>query len=175
MNLDELDKRIVTVLERNARATYATIGDEVGLSAPAIKRRIDRLVAGGTIRGFTARVDPALFGTATEAYVELHCDRYMSSAALTAIAARYPEVVSACTVAGDAGALLHVRASDIEHFERVLERIGAEDSVVRTRSVIVLSRVVDRVQPVTERPRAEHATDRRDAQQRTVGTRRRAF
>ena len=68
-----IDARIITVLIRDARASYAVIGDEVGLSARAVKRRVDRLRASGAITGFTARVDPAALGWTTEAYVELFC------------------------------------------------------------------------------------------------------
>jgi DNA-binding Lrp family transcriptional regulator len=53
-------------------------------------------------------------------------------------------VTNACTVTGEADALLHIRAADVRHFEQVMERIGAEPFVVRTRSVIVLSRLVNR-------------------------------
>src|SRR5258707_11377658 len=73
MSLDEIDARIVTALIRDARASYAVIGNEVGLSAPAVKRRGDRLRASGAITGFSARVDPAALGWTTEAYVELFC------------------------------------------------------------------------------------------------------
>jgi hypothetical protein len=47
-------------------------------------------------------------------------------------------------VTGEADALIHIRAGSVNHFEQVMERIGAEPFVVRTRSVIVLSRLVDR-------------------------------
>jgi len=73
MSLDEIDTRIITALIRDARASYAMIGNEVGLSAPAVKRRVDRLRASGAITGFSARVDPAALGWTTEAYVELFC------------------------------------------------------------------------------------------------------
>ena len=73
MSLDEIDAQIITALIKDARASYAVIGAEVGLSAPAVKRRVDRLRASGAITGFTARVDPAALGWTTEAYVELFC------------------------------------------------------------------------------------------------------
>ena len=71
--MDDIDARIVAFLVRDARASYALIGGEVGLSAPAVKRRVDRLRAAGAITGFSARVDPAAMGWTTEAYVELYC------------------------------------------------------------------------------------------------------
>src|SRR6202034_2918319 len=144
MSLDDIDTRIVTALIRDARASYAVIGNEVGLSAPAVKRRVDRLRASGAITGFSARVDPAAMGWTTEAYVELFCRGRTSPAGIAAAIAKYPEVIAAATITGEADALLHIRAADVRHFERVVERIGAEPFVVRTRSVIVLSRLVNR-------------------------------
>jgi DNA-binding Lrp family transcriptional regulator len=144
MSFDDLDRRIVAALVRDARATYAQVGAQVGLSAPAVKRRVDRLRASGAITGFSARVDPSAIGWTTEAYVELFCRGRTSPADIAAAVARFPEVTGACTVTGDADALLHIRAADVRHFEQVVERICAEPFVVRTRSVIVLSRLVSR-------------------------------
>jgi DNA-binding Lrp family transcriptional regulator len=144
VSLDEIDALIVTALIRDARASYAVIGDEVGLSAPAVKRRVDRLRASGAITGFSARVDPAALGWTTEAYVELFCGGRTSPEEIAAAVRRYPEVVDACTVTGEADALVHIRAANVRHFEQVMERIGAEPFVRRTRSVIVLSRLVER-------------------------------
>ena len=144
MALDELDRRIVAALIEDARATYAEVGALVGLSAPAVKRRVDRLRASGAITGFSARVDPSALGWTTEAYVELFCRGRTSPAQIAAAVGKHPEVISACTVTGEADALLHIRAADTRHFEQVVERISAEPLVVRTRSVIVLSRLVHR-------------------------------
>ena len=144
MSLDDIDARIITALIKDARASYAVIGTEVGLPAPAVKRRVDRLRASGAITGFSARVDPAALGWTTEAYVELFCGGRTSPEVIAAAVRRYPEVADACTVTGEADALVHIRAADVRHFEQVMERIGAEPFVVRTRSVIVLSRLVER-------------------------------
>jgi DNA-binding Lrp family transcriptional regulator len=141
---DELDERIVAVLVGDARASYADIGASVGLSASAVKRRVDRLRASGAITGFTVTVDPSALGWTTEAYVELFCRGRTSPSAIGAALSKYPEVTGACTITGEADALLHIRAADVRHFEQVVERIGAESFVVRTRSVIVLSRLVNR-------------------------------
>jgi DNA-binding Lrp family transcriptional regulator len=144
MPFDDLDRRIVAALVDDARATYAEVGASVGLSAPAVKRRVDRLRASGAITGFSAQVDPAALGWTTEAYVELFCRGRTSPGDIGAAVAKHPEVIDAATVTGEADALLHIRAADVRHFERVVERIGAEPFVVRTRSVIVLSRLVHR-------------------------------
>ena len=142
--MDEIDARIVSALIKDARASYTLVGNEVGLSAPAVKRRVDRLRAIGAITGFSARVDPAAMGWTTEAYVELFCGGRTSPEEIAEAVRQYPEVTDACTVTGEADALVHIRAADVRHFEDVMERIRAEPFVIRTRSVIVLSRLVDR-------------------------------
>jgi len=153
MSLDEIDARIVTALIRDARASYTVIGNEVGLSAPAVKRRVDRLRASGAITGFSARVDPAALGWTTEGYVELFCGGRTSPEEIGAAVRKYPEVADACTITGEADALVHIRAADVKHFEQVMERIGAEPFVMRTRSVIVLSRLIERADSIAPNQR----------------------
>ncbi|MDQ1486964.1 MAG: hypothetical protein QOJ62_2657 [Actinomycetota bacterium] len=144
MALDGIDQQILAALRDDARATFAEIGAQVGLSAPAVKRRVDKLRAAGVILGFAAVVDPTALGWTTEAYVELYCQGKTSPADIAAAVSRHAEVIVACTVSGDADALIHVMAADMRHFEDVLERIGAEKFVVRTKSVLVLSRLLHR-------------------------------
>ncbi|HLT09398.1 MAG TPA: Lrp/AsnC family transcriptional regulator [Micromonosporaceae bacterium] len=142
MQLDETDKRIIAALTADARASYADIGQLVSLSAPAVKRRVDRLRASGVIRGFTAIIDPAAVGWTTEAFVELFCTGRTTPAQIEAAARRHPEVVGAYTVSGEADAVVHLRAADIRHLEQALERLRSEPFVTSTRSMIVLSRLV---------------------------------
>jgi DNA-binding Lrp family transcriptional regulator len=150
MSHDELDRRILHELVQDARASYAEIGAIVGLSAPAVKRRVDRLRSHGAITGFSARLSPGELGWTTEAYVELFCQGRTSPADIAAATRKHPEVISACTVTGEADALVHIRAADMRHFEQVVERIGAEPFVIRTRSSIVLSKLVDRPEALPE-------------------------
>ena len=142
--LDRIDQQVIGCLLEDGRATYAQIGAVVGLSAPAVKRRVDRLRAGGAIRGFTALIDPASLGWTTEAYVEIYCKGTVSPDQLRRSLAAVPEVVGACTVSGAADALLHMLASDVQQRERAMERVRDEPNVDHTESVIVLSRLIDR-------------------------------
>ena len=142
MALDDIDEKILALLRDDGRASFAAVGATVGLSASAVKRRVDRMLDAGVITGFAAVVDPESLGWTTEAYVELWCAPSTTPAAVMAVAARHPQVVSAATISGEADALIHVRATSVHDFERVLERIGADPAVVRTKSAIVLSRGV---------------------------------
>ena len=143
MQIDDVDQRIIASLVADARASYADIGARVSLSAPAVKRRVDRLRAAGVIRGFTAVIDPAAVGWTTEAFVELFCAGRTTPAQIAVAVRRLPEVVGAYTVSGEADALVHLRAADIAHMENALERLRAQTFVTSTRSTIVLSRLVD--------------------------------
>ena len=142
--MDPIDQQIVSCLLRDARGTFAEIGAQVGLSAPAVKRRVDRLRASGAIRGFTALIDPAVLGWTTEAYVEIYCKGTVAPAALRKSLEGVPEIVGACTVSGAADALVHMLASDIQQLERAIERVRDEPNVDHTQTTIVLSRLVDR-------------------------------
>jgi len=146
MGLDATDERIIRTLMADGRASFATIGAAVNLSAPAVKRRVDRLRADGVITDFTIRVDADALGWSTEAYVEIFCNRRTSGEEIRRQVRSYPEVVEAVTVTGDADALLHVFAADTRHFERVLSEISALPFVARTKSVMVLSPLLRRHQ-----------------------------
>ena len=148
MRVDDIDQRIIALLQEDARYSYAEIGSRVALSAPAVKRRVDRLRAAKVIRGFTAIVDPAAIGWTTEAFVELFCTGRTTPAQITVATRRHPEVVGAYTVSGQADALVHLRAADIGHLEQALERLRAEPFVTSTRSMVVLSRLVEVPTPV---------------------------
>jgi DNA-binding Lrp family transcriptional regulator len=141
--MDAVDQRIIALLVADARASYAEIGAKVSLSAPAVKRRVDRLRSSGVIKGFTAVIEPSAIGWTTEAFVELFCTGRTTPAQITVATRRHPEVVGAYTVSGQADALVHLRAADIGHLEQALERLRAEPFVTSTRSMVVLSRLVE--------------------------------
>jgi DNA-binding Lrp family transcriptional regulator len=143
LQMDPIDQRIVALLIADARASYAEIGAKVSLSAPAVKRRVDRLRSSGVIKGFTAVIEPSAVGWTTEAFVELFCTGRTTPAQITVATRRHPEVVGAYTVSGQADALVHLRAADIGHLEQALERLRAEPFVTSTRSMVVLSRLVE--------------------------------
>jgi DNA-binding Lrp family transcriptional regulator len=144
---DTTDQQIVALLRENARRSYQDIGERVSLSAPAVKRRIDRLEAEGVIRGYTATIEPTAFGWHSHAFVELFCEGRMSGTEVSAAVSRYPEVEGAYTVAGAPSAILHIRATDTQHLEEALERIRETPGVLRTETQVVLSTLFER--PVT--------------------------
>ena len=124
--------------------TQETLSQILGVRRTTVTLLMRSLRASGAITGFSVTVDPGMLGWTTEAYVELFCRGRTSPSDIAAAVSKYPEVTGAATITGEADALLHIRAADVRHFEEVVEHISAEPFVVRTKSVIVLSRLVSR-------------------------------
>jgi DNA-binding Lrp family transcriptional regulator len=139
LRLDDVDHKILARLIANGRESYAAIGQAVGLSTAATKRRVDRLRSEGVIRRYTAEVEPAALGWNIEAFVELYCEGQVPPARMRAMVAAIPEAVDAYTVTGEADGILLVRCADALHLEKVLGTIRTYPGVNRTRSSIVLS------------------------------------
>ncbi len=141
LRVDDIDRKLIALLTEDGRMSLAGLGEKVGLSVAATKRRVDRLRRDQVIRGFTARVDQAALGWSIEAFVELYCEGRIPPEKMRELIAPIPEVVDAFTVTGDADGILIVRCADASHLERVLGVIRNHPGVSRTRSAIVLSRL----------------------------------
>jgi DNA-binding Lrp family transcriptional regulator len=142
--MDVTDSKILALLVQDGRMTYGDLGSAVSLSAPAVKRRVDRLRRDGTLKRFTAVVDHGALGHDTEALVELF---YAPGTQLEEVARtleRHPEVVEAWSVTGEADAIARVRTRDNADLERLIIDLQRDGHVVRTRSQIVMSRLVAR-------------------------------
>jgi DNA-binding Lrp family transcriptional regulator len=144
VNLDEIDQQIVALLRENARRSFQDIGSHVSLSAPAVKRRVDRLELAGVIQGYTAVLDHAALGWTTHAVVSLFCEGHLTGEEILTAAGRHPEVAAAHTVAGEASAILHLYARDTAHLEAALQRLRDAPGITRTQTQVVLSTLFER-------------------------------
>jgi Lrp/AsnC family leucine-responsive transcriptional regulator len=137
-HLDDTDERILELLQQNARRTFGDIGGQVGLSAPAVKRRVDRLEASGVIRGYTTVIDHARLGKVVEAFAELRFAGSTRVDDIEEIAHDVPEVHAIFTVAGDPDALAWIRVSDVQDLKRVIDRLRNSGKVTGTKTLMVL-------------------------------------
>ena len=109
-----------------------------------MKRRVDRLLASGALKGFTTVVDHSAMGEHTEALIELF---YAPGTLLDEVAETlraHPEVVEAWSVTGEPDAIARVRTRDNGDLERLIMDLQRDGSVIRTRSQVVMSRLLDR-------------------------------
>src|ERR1700734_773959 len=142
--LDGINEQILAELALHARATFAEIGERGRVSAPAVKRRVDRMLDSGVIKGFTTVIDRTAVGWNTEAYVQVYCHGRSPPEELHGAWIDIPEVFGAATVTETADAILRVLAHDMRHLEDALERIRTSADIERTESIVVLSNLIDR-------------------------------
>ena len=140
--LDATDRQILDLLQRDARRTFGDIGARVGLSAPAVKRRVDRLENDGIINGYTTVLDHARLGRPLEAFAELRFSGRTRVDDIEGIADHVPEIQAVFTVAGDPDALAWIRVRDVDDLKRVIDRIRATGKVTGTKTLMVLGSTV---------------------------------
>ncbi|MQA82373.1 MAG: AsnC family transcriptional regulator [Streptosporangiales bacterium] len=146
MRLDGIDRTIIAHLTEDARRSYADIARDVNLSPPAVKRRVDRLRAGGAIAGFSTSVNHAALGWNLEVLLLCYCGplRATTRDALAEILSREPEVLEAWNVGGEADVIVRARLRDAADLERFLLKLYGDGIVEHTKTNIVLSRLVER-------------------------------
>lgn len=138
--MDDIDRKIVRLIQADARQSYADIGAAVGLSVSAVNERLKKLERSGAIRGWTALVDPAAAGCGVLAYVQVLIERPEHEAAFLDLVRSEPAIQECHHVTGDWSYLLKVRAADMAGLEALLaQRIKALPGIPRSHSVIVLS------------------------------------
>lgn len=149
--IDDFDRKILSVLVEDATVSYAELGQRVGLSAPAVHERVKRLRRSGAIRRTSALIDPTAMGKPLLAFIHVDTTGWCKSQALLAIE-RFPEVEEIHSVTGDTCLLLKVRAGSTQALEGLLAHLYATPGVSATRSYVALSTQLERpVQPgVTE-------------------------
>ena len=140
--MDAVDRKILALLVEDGRRTYDDIGGRVGLSAPAVKRRVDRLRRDGALQGFTAVVNHAALGSSTEALIELFFSPGIQLEQVAETLRAYPEVVEAWSVTGEADAIARARTRDNADLERLIMDLQRDGLVQRTRSQVVLSQLI---------------------------------
>ncbi len=136
--LDSTDREIIELLRRDARRTLADIAERVSLSAPAVKRRVDRLESEGVITGYTVLVDHAMLGQPLQAFTELRFAGNSTVEEIAAIGEGIPEVETIFTTAGDPDALAWIRVRDVEDLKRVIDLLRRSGRVTGTKTLMVL-------------------------------------
>jgi Lrp/AsnC family leucine-responsive transcriptional regulator len=139
-NIDEIDRRILALLQDNARMTQTEIAKAVGLAPSAVLERLRKLEARGVIKGYVALVDPHVVDQRMLAFVAVRTNVVGDDERIVASRlAASPEVLEVHYVAGDDCLLLKMRARDAEHVGQLLRnQVSAVPGVRSTRTTIVL-------------------------------------
>jgi Lrp/AsnC family leucine-responsive transcriptional regulator len=117
--MDQIDRRLLTSLEGNARQSFAELGEEVGLSKTPCWQRVRELEHTGVIRGYRAEIDPARLGLKVEAFVQVALSA-LRHADFEAAVLQHPAVLQCFSTAGQSDYLLHVLVADIVELDSLL-------------------------------------------------------
>jgi len=141
--LDDIDKKILKILEEDARTPFSKIAKMLNLSESTIHIRIKRLKENGVIRGFYVDIDPEKIGYNVMAFVLIKADPKKYESILKAIS-EYKEVYEIFDVTGEYYALLKVRVRSREELATVLDKIGNMDGVTSTYTMFVLRTIKEK-------------------------------
>ena len=144
IELDAIDRRIVTALQAEGRLPIVDLAERVGLSATPCQRRVRRLEESGVIARYAALVPPAALGLGLRALVQVTLDDHSEAvvAAFEAEIRARPEVVACYAVTGDMDFLLHVQAPDLARFsDFAMKALLRMPGVRGTRSSFIMQEV----------------------------------
>ncbi len=121
MTLDQLDRRILAVLQKQGRISNAELSETVNLSASACHRRVQRLESDGYIRNYVALLDARKLGVPTTVFVEITLQTQADEVleAFEKAVARIPDVLECHLMAGTADYILKVVAENTDDFARI--------------------------------------------------------
>lgn len=144
MDVDDTDRRLLRLIQKDGRLTNSELSEAVSLSPSACHRRIQRLESIGVISGYVARLDPRAVGRMTTVFVEIglsgQADELLDS--FERAVAQIPDVLECHLMAGSADYLLKVAARDAEDFARIhRQKLARLPGVARMQSSFSLKEV----------------------------------
>jgi Lrp/AsnC family transcriptional regulator, leucine-responsive regulatory protein len=142
--LDDIDRKILEILQADGRTTNVELARRIGMAPSAAFERVRRLEQRGVITGYAARVNPRAVDRPLLAYVLVRSDERIGTSSSGEALARFPEVLEVHHVAGQDSYLVKVRVKDPEALGKLLrDRFGAIESVRSTQSIIALDTFKD--------------------------------
>lgn len=144
VDLDEFDRKILSILRADGRITITDLAEAVGLSKTPCQQRLRRLQQNGVILGFRAIIDPAKLGLDHIAFAEvkLNDTRETALAEFNAAVRQIPEVEECHMIASSFDYLLKVRTADIRRYRAILgEKISALPHVASTSTYVAMETI----------------------------------
>jgi Lrp/AsnC family transcriptional regulator, leucine-responsive regulatory protein len=118
--IDSINAKLIGELQKDARTSVAELGRRVGLSAPAVAERLQRLEADGVIRGYSAEVDPRALGYALSAVMRIKpAPRQLPKVA--ELARKTPQIVACHRVTGEDCFYMELHVRSIEELEELID------------------------------------------------------
>ena len=138
--LDDTDRRILSVLQRDARASMRRISEKAGVSLGTVSNRVRRLEAAGAIRGYTVMLDPEKVGWELTVVIGLRIQKGRLIEIQEKIA-KDPRVYGVYDVTGDFDSMVIARARDRSDLDDLSKNVMSVDGVERSVTHLVLNTV----------------------------------
>lgn len=141
-NLDEVDLKILSMMQDNARINNSELAREVGMAPSAVLERVKKLEQKEVLLGFHARVNPKAIGQKMLSFIFIKVDEIIGDEETGKLLAEIPEVLEVHDIAGDDGYMIKVRTSDslaLVHLMR--NSLSKIQGIISTRTIIVLQTV----------------------------------
>ena len=137
--LDNIDLKILSILQSNGRTRLADIAEEVELSAPAVMERVKKLEVGKVIKGYQAVVDAKKVGKDITAFIGVSIGNQRDMDKFAKQMLQHRDVLECHHVTGDESFILKVKAANTASLEKLLGEIRSVEGVTRTVTKVVLS------------------------------------
>jgi Lrp/AsnC family leucine-responsive transcriptional regulator len=139
--LDQIDLKILSILQNNGRCHLAEIAKEVDLSSPAVMERVRKLETSGIIKGYQAVLDPKKVGKDVTAFVGVSVAHQKYIDGFAAFMMHQRDVLECHHVTGEESFILKVKTTNTESLEKILGEIRSLEGVTGTVTKVVLSSV----------------------------------
>jgi Lrp/AsnC family leucine-responsive transcriptional regulator len=120
--MDAIDRQLLSALQLDARISYAELGRQVALTAPAVAERVRRLEGLGAITGYHATVDLKRAGYGIVAFIRLSAPPELLGQ-LETLAAETPEILEFHRVTGSEGCVAKAAVTSVEHLDRIVVKL----------------------------------------------------
>lgn len=140
MTIDDIDRKVLTELQEDARVSYAELGRRVGLTTPAVIERVRKLEDAGVITGYRAEIDPAKVGLPIIAFVRMSITG-VDYSHIIEVAEQSEEVLECHRGTGGDSFIMKVAVSSVEHLQQIIDKLTPYGI---TTTAIVLSSPVKR-------------------------------
>jgi DNA-binding Lrp family transcriptional regulator len=140
--VDDLDRRLLGLLQSNAREPAATLARKLRIARTTVVARIARLERDGVIAGYGVRLGQRIEEAAVSAFCGITVNAKNAPQVMSALAG-FPEVEEASAVSGTFDYMVLLRCADNEQLDLVLDRLGQMEGITQTHTSIVLSRKID--------------------------------
>jgi Lrp/AsnC family leucine-responsive transcriptional regulator len=145
--IDNIDGKILSILQSDARTSNAEIARRLAMAPSAILERIRKLETRGLIEGYEARLNPKALDMGLLAFIYVRADERIGSREIGEELAVIPEVQEVHHIAGEDCYLLKVRVADTNALSELLrQRLGPIEAIRSTRTTIVLSTIKETAQ-----------------------------